>query len=203
MHFTFSHYPVDFDETCRYRGDELGFHERRENEEGVLGEVECILSTLPHVLDKLRDLGLYDSATIVFKSDHGKPASYATEPPGNLAINGHYLGYDRYRPFLMIKPPDRREPELEVVDELVLLDDLARTLCRIVRKDASCEEFPGLDLNAEDLSSSGSYNLYVVKALSSDHQYDNHRVVRLPRDADLLVALDRDPSVELSPFQVE
>ena len=74
MHFTHTHFPVDFDRECRFRSDDETWQRTRQNEAGVADEVYCALIQMAQLLARLRQLGVYDRSLVVLKSDHGKPA---------------------------------------------------------------------------------------------------------------------------------
>lgn len=202
LHFTFTHYPVDFDESCNFRGDNKQWHASHQNYEGVVLEGRCALHRFSLFIDKLKDLGIYDNTLIVLKSDHGKPAEYFSEYPDNLMINGHPMwGYNRYRPTLMIKNFGADKPEITYKDELVLINDLAKTLCVKSEIDVDCKVFPGIDLLGESLELDMPYYLYVVKDSKSDFRFDSHISILIPsRKLSLVEALENSALVELSPL---
>lgn len=199
LHFAYTHYPVDFDGACAFRGDDLEWFESNQNEAGITSEVECALKHMSQFLDRLEDLGLYERSLIVLKSDHGKPARYYSSPPENYRINEHdRWGYERYRPMLMIKVPSSRSSEPVVVRDLVLLDDLANTLCRAVTSRSDCDTFPGVDLLGDDLSSTEDFTMYVATDADSDFSIDYHKSVKLPRNRNLLQSMKASPGIQLS-----
>jgi hypothetical protein len=200
MHFPFTHFPVDFDENCDYRSDDETWHESNQNEQGLIAQSKCGLDLFSGFLQKLKSLGVYNNSIIVFKSDHGEPATYFTQYPNNVAINGHKLwGYNRYRPTLMIKDLGIDNAEITFKPELVLLNDLAVTLCIKSDLKTGCEYFPGVDLLGESLESDEPYFLYVVKDAKSDFRYDSHVSVKIPsRKLNLLEAMNESKLINLS-----
>ena len=53
--------------------------------------------------DKLKENGVYNNTTIIFKSDHGKPIGYHKNKYMNMKINNNLWGAGRYNSFFMIK----------------------------------------------------------------------------------------------------
>ena len=180
LHFSFTHFPVDFDEDCSYRSDDRQWFRANQNSVGLANETVCAFAKMNEFLEKLRELGIYDNSFVVFKSDHGHPTSYFAEYPYNVEINKHELwGYSRYRPLMMIKPAQTRQETLKRQQDLVLLNDLANTICRHtgdVDKRPDCDIFPGVDLLAADNDDTG-YFLYVVKSANSTFRFDAHKSV--------------------------
>jgi len=72
MHFYFTHFPVDFDETCTYRSYDQNWHSDNQNEKGLLNQTSCVFNLFFSYLEKLKELRVYDKSLIVFKSDHGE-----------------------------------------------------------------------------------------------------------------------------------
>lgn len=177
LHFGFTHFPVDFDKHCAYRSDDMKWFRANQNSVGLANETTCAFAKLGEFLRKLEELGIYDNSLIVFKSDHGHPTNYFSKYPYNLEINEHARwGYSRYRPLLMIKPLQTRQETLKRKQNLVLLGDLARTICTHAQDAGSrkdCEVFPGVDLLAENDDGAGYY-LYVVPAARSSFTFDAH-----------------------------
>jgi hypothetical protein len=186
MHFTHSHFPVDFDSSCRMRSTDADWPKTVQNETGLKEEAKCWLGQFRLFKDTLKKLGIYDSSAIIFKSDHGAPASYFATSPGNLKVHAHPLwGYDRYRPLLMIKGFDVRRPRMVFDSSLVGLPDLARTTCLLVSLDGRrCRVFPGVDLLSPiDFSSSREFYIEVVRSRSSSHRFEEHVTVGIRRDS--------------------
>jgi hypothetical protein len=180
LHFSFTHFPVDFDKDCSYRSDDRQWFKANQNSSGLADETVCAFAKMNEFLQKLRELGIYDNSFIVFKSDHGHPTSFFAEHPYNLEINEHELwGYSRYRPMLMIKPAHTRQERIRNRQDLVLLNDLANTICRHtgdIDNRPDCDIFPGIDLLAADYDDTG-YFLYIVKAADSSFTFDAHNSV--------------------------
>lgn len=200
MHFTFTHFPVDFDENCNYRSDDAGWYGSHQNESGIVLQTECALKKMVELSDKLKSLGIYDRSLVVFKSDHGKPSNYYSAYPNSLRINNNRdWGYSRYRPALLVKGFGAVKPQITYVDELVLLNDLAKTLCEASGQSVDCEKFPGINLLNNGLSVDTPYYLYVPKDAESSFSHNDHLSVMVPtRKIPLLQAVKDSQKIEIS-----
>ncbi len=200
MHFTFTHFPNSFDELCNYRGDDQAWFSSNQNEQGITNSVKCALDKLSLFLSKLKALGVYDNSLIILKSDHGKPVNYYTSAPDNYKINGHiYWGYNRYRPMLLIKNFHRKKNAIEMNNALVLLDDLAKTLCHSNNLQKNCDFFPGVNLLANKQSTNRDLYIFVPKDESSSYTFDTHKTVVL-KGTDFLKELQNNPSIKLEEY---
>jgi hypothetical protein len=202
LHFTFTHFPVDFDATCTFRSDDKRWYEAHQNEDGIRSQVMCALGKFARFLERLKALGIYDQSLVVLKSDHGEPTFYFSEYPDNVRINGHpNWGYSRYRPALMIKDFAVSRSRMTSRNRLVLLNDLAKTLCANSGVAVGCDHFGGVDLLSEEREQVDEpYYIYVVKDPESDFRFDAHLSVRLPgRNVDLIKAMESSPLISLSP----
>ena len=95
--------------------DKMWYYENQ-SRKGIEQQDTCAINKFISFIDKLKALDIYDKSMIIFKSDHGKPATYFSKEPNNITINGHKLwGYNRYRPTLMIKDfhTNREKPEFK------------------------------------------------------------------------------------------
>lgn len=187
LHFSHTHFPVDFDSQCRYRGDDAAWVAQMQNRAGLLAETTCALRQAARLIAKLQSLGVYDDTFIVIKSDHGQPAAFYDTPPADYRINGHPLwGFDRYRPLLLIKDRRRRADGPVFAGDLVTLGDLARTICMHWYVDCSrCGERSGLDLLGKRNPDEAPFiYLNVVRDDTSDYRFDTHKTVRLERSRD-------------------
>lgn len=190
LHFTFTHYPVEFDRDCRFMGDDANWFERRQNRFGVKEETYCALSKFAEFISKLKALDVFDQSMIVLKSDHGKPASYYE--PGNIeaeTINGHsHWGYGRYAPFLAVKGFGSGDSMLKENSSPVLLDDLARTICVAALESSLCRNYPGFDIMDKTLiiPESATVTIFVVSSKDSDYKFDTHKPVTVNRQPDIL-----------------
>ena len=201
LHFTFTHFPVDLDEGCNYRSYDALWYQRSQSEDGLRAQSTCALSLFSDFINKLNYLNVYDNSMIVLKSDHGEPPFLYSEEPDNLQINGHNrFGYNRYRPLLMIKGFNTRHQNITYKKDLVLLNDLAKTLCINSGLDMRCDLFPGLNLMADELKSDDPYFIYAVEDEKSSVEFETYISVKIPsRNMDFLEALEESPLVSLSP----
>jgi hypothetical protein len=199
LHIPFSHFPISIDEECNYRSDDKDWHNSNQNEKGIRNNDICAIKKFVAFLDKLKELGIYDNSLIIFKSDHGKPAPYFSSSPNNLRINGHIAwGYNRYRPTLMVKGFGANTEAPVYRDELVLLNDVAKTICIESNIKSECGKFNGVNLLDTILKTNDPYFLYVVKNKHSSFRFDSHISVRIPtRDLTLLEAMTNSNLIEL------
>ena len=199
LHIPFSHFPVSIDEECNYRSDDKDWHNDNQNEKGVRNNDICAIKKFVAFLDKLKKLNIYDNSLIIFKSDHGKPAPYFSSSPNNLRINGHIAwGYNRYRPTLMIKGFGANTEAPVYRDELVLLNDVAKTICIESGIKNECNNFNGINLLGTKLKTDEPYYLYVVKNKHSSFRFDSHISVKIPsRNLTLLEAMINSDLIEL------
>ena len=184
MHFTHTHFPVDFDEECNIRSSSKEWVESNQNYQGLYNQGICELSQFAHFIDRLKNLSIYDNTLIVLKSDHGDPAKYFLELPHSLKINGHSMwGVNRYMPLLMVKDFNARRDRLEYNKALVGLPDLAQTICHATGA-GQCDIFNGinlLDFTRGDLAANPDIFIDVVQDEKSSHKFETHKTIRLDR----------------------
>jgi len=207
FHFTHTHFPVEFDRTCRFRGDDKEWFARNQNPGGVKEETYCALVQYSMFLDGIKALGLFDRSLIVLKSDHGKPVPY-NDPTSleSFRIRGHPdWGFGRYRPFLAIKDFDAPAQDLKHDTSPVMLDDLARTLCQRSRTAIDCALYNGFDLIGGDFSGieHAVVTMFVVRGERSDFRYESHDPISFPRGADILASLHSALSEEILKTSLE
>ena len=149
-HFTHTHFNVDFDRDCRFRGDDEAWYRSHQTPEAVVDETHCVLRQAGRFLDRIEALGVLERSLVVIKSDHGKPRSFQdpTRVEGYALGDHEKWGYGRYVVFLAIKdfgpataPPVRRP-------QLTMLGDLAKTLCEHAGPAMDCSDYRGPDLLA-------------------------------------------------------
>ena len=188
MHYTFSHFPVAFDEQCSYEAYDAQWYRDNQSERGVDAMSNCVLLKINDFVDKVKALGIYEKSVIIFKSDHGKPSNYFSKDSVQSFQIHHneQWGYSRYTPFLMIKPENSSDTPMGIDENAVLIDDLANTLCRHSGIAASCDEYPGYDLLADDLHvpSDAKAYYFVLKSQASNFKYDTHEPIELTRKKD-------------------
>jgi YidC/Oxa1 family membrane protein insertase len=206
-HFTFTHFPVSFDDECNYRSNDKDWFRSNQNEAGVKNEVYCAVSKFAALIQKLKELDIYDQSLIVFKSDHGKPvgypktkALYFDSEPNNLKINGNRKwGYNRYRPLLLIKDFQVKRNKIQVEEQLVILNDLARTLCEKAEANNDCSVFPGINIIDDKQGKDSNYYLYVVSEKNTSFKFEDHIEVEIDsRKVSLLDAMKESEEIILS-----
>lgn len=195
LHFTHTHYPVDFDRGCRYRSDDAFWYNANQNRDGLKEQVRCAVGEFTQFVQRLKDIGAYDNALVVLKSDHGEPVAWM-DPNRyeGFAIRGHeYWGFGRYTPFLAVKGVGQRRNQFAVDSRHVALSDLANSICRAtIVAEFDCGMFAGFNLFNPDakISDGATYNVYIVQSASSDFRLDTHEDVELPRNVRFEAALN-------------
>ncbi len=199
LHFTYTHFPVDFDAGCEYKSDDEEWYSSHQTRDGAKAESYCVFSELSEFLFRLKDLGIYDESLVVIKSDHGKPVRVELGPDGpndqyydrskleSFKIRENpYWGYGRYTPFLAIKGFNARSDAPEYDERPVMLGDLARTICLNAGADMSCDSYPGYDLLDRDLSipESDEAVIFLVKNKDSNFKFDSHDAFHILRKRD-------------------
>ena len=202
LHFSFTHFPIDFDAECNYRSDDKTWHRSNQNEIGVENEITCAISKFIDFLYKLKELKIYDKSLIVFKSDHGKFARFYTTPPNNLLFNDHHaIGYNRFRPALMIKSLSTSKPEITYKPDLVLLPDIARTLCEESKLDLECNKLIGVNLLSDSLGDSIPYYLFLDHP-SLPYAFENVMSIKIPsRKISFYEALVKSKSINMREYR--
>jgi hypothetical protein len=193
LHFTYSHFPVEFDRDCRFMGHDRDWFEARQDWNGVKEETYCVLTQASHFIETLKALDAFERALLVLKSDHGKPVKYGK--PGSieaLPIRGHTgWGYGRYRPFLALKGFGPGREDVKHDEHPVLLDDLAKTVCLHSGVDVNCSAYTGYDLLGDDFAGieSSKVTVFVVASKRSGYRYDSHEAITIRRQADVVESL--------------
>ena len=201
LHLVYTHFPVDLDAQCKYRSDSKEWFDANQNYDGIKNETICVFDNVAALIKKLKKIGVYDNATIVLKSDHGKPRNFYTQPPNSVTFNNHVRwGYDRYRPFLMIKAMSASNPSINVDNRMVFINDLAKTLCLDSKvQNIDCSVYNGLDLLSDDPEPDEPFYLYIVKDADSKYTFETHTSVEFPnRDLDVLEFLASGDAVQIS-----
>ena len=179
-HFIFSHYPIAHDENCHFTSNLS-----TKSEAQVKDQVTCIISTMRKIINELKRKKLYESSLIVFKSDHGKPSDYfnkGTVRGGTIFHEGNIFGYDRYRPFVMLKLPHQQSDKTNFNRNIFYLSDLSKIYCESYKyfsnvPDRSCNSLQKF-LDAEyKLKNDGSNYLYVPKNMST-HKFNGHTAIK-------------------------
>jgi hypothetical protein len=83
-------------------------------------------------------------------------------------------------------------------DELVLLNDVAKTICIESGIKSECNKFNGVNLLDNIHKADEPYYLYVVKNKQSSFRFDTHISVKIPtRNLSLLEAMSSSNLIEL------
>jgi hypothetical protein len=192
MHFLFSHFPVDFDADCDYQSDSAAWHAASQNRQAAFAETTCALRKFVALIDRLKEMDIYDNSLIVLKSDHGKISNYFDDYPDNAGFNGSKtFGLDRYRPMLMIKDFNVRAQSLTLSDRAVAISDLAPSLCIRIPDAKACDTFPGVDLLSTPVDQGNSFRVYLPRGPQSTHRFKTLEGVIIQRGNDLVELVDK------------
>ena len=125
MHLLSTHPPFVTDSNCEFAGSVLPV-----TRESMTNQIRCSLESVIAFLERLKEVGVYDSALIVIQADHGlygapfhlndraqRAEGYAIEP--TMAASA--------LPLLMVKAPGARGP-MKVSHAPVMLRDLPATI---------------------------------------------------------------------------
>jgi hypothetical protein len=201
LHFTHTHFPVEFDRDCRWVGKDRDWYITHQDRAGMMGQTHCAMTQLADFLDRLKELDAFDRSLIVLKSDHGEPASYFdADQIESFLINGHtHWGYGRYAAFLAIKGVGPATKGLAFDSNPVLLDDLAKTLCMSTAVDVDCDDYGGYDLLGGNLSGieDSVATLFVVADDRSSSEYDTLEPLTIRRGSRILASMHAQLSGEL------
>lgn len=192
LHFLHTHYPVDFDDDCRYRGNNATWFHGHQNFDGAEAEAICAAHQFAEFVERLDELDILDQSMVVLKSDHGAPVAYSD--PGStdsLRINDHeQWGIGRYRPFLAVKPFGPYSSDVPTESAApVILDDLARTICEETGIDYDCGLFPGYNVIRDEVPADAEVTVFVVPSPDADYRYASHEAVTIPRGEDIVESL--------------
>lgn len=192
MHFLFPHFPVDFDAVCDYRSDSAVWHAANQNQQAAFDETTCALHKFVALIDRLKEMDIYDNSLIVLKSDHGKISKYFDAYPDNAGFNGSKnFGLDRYRPMLMVKDFNVSEQSLTISQRAVAISDLAPSLCMRILDTKACDTFPGVDLLSTPVDQENSFWVYLPRDPQSTHRFKTLEGVIIQRGNDLVDLVDK------------
>lgn len=195
LHFVHTHFPVDLDSTCEYRSDDAAWVEANMNRHGLKNQTQCALSQFSSFVGKLKEAGIYDNSLIIFKSDHGEPASYYDENRLEaFKIRDHKLwGFGRYAPFLAVKLPDQNASDMIFDTRPVALGDLALSICTsLLNESGMCDSFQGYNIFDPQtvIPADAIYSLEIVKDKTSSFTMNTHDLVNVPRAPGVFAALN-------------
>jgi hypothetical protein len=122
VHVGIPHWPMTVDADCRYIGINSA------SREFYTGQARCAVRRVGEFLDKLRDLGLYDSSMVLLTSDHGiaiPPDGFTGErdtlggPLSNMSGSALAL--------LVVKPPHATGP-IRISQAQTTISDIPATI---------------------------------------------------------------------------
>jgi len=154
IHVGIPHRPVTIEADCDYVE---GLRPTREN---YKGQTQCAVRRLVAILDRLKDLGVYDNSLIIVSSDHGigyAPQKFVNDqqtPAGALStLSGKSMA------LLVVKAPGSRGA-VRVSHAPTSISDVAATVLDIVGVPNSLPGEPALKLaeNAQRVRSFGMYD---------------------------------------------
>ena len=106
-------------------------------------------------------------------------------------------GISRYKPMLMVKVYVANYALPSYKENLVLLNDIAKTICIKSEIKINCDLFNGINLLDDNKKEDGPYYIYVLKENSS-YEYDTHISVMIPtRKYSLLKSMQNSKLIEL------
>lgn len=204
MHFSHTHFPVDFDENCNLQSTDKSWVDNNQNYQGLYNQTICATKQFSNFIQKLKQLRVYDKTLIILKSDHGEPATYFNDIPNGYKINNHsFWGYNRYKPLLMIKDFEKNQNEIKEDLFFVGLSDIAKTICIKSNLD-NCNDFKGVNLFSENIKNEIIENPYiyidVVIDEKSDFKSETHKTIKIDRSkySNILEAFKNHTEVNLS-----
>jgi hypothetical protein len=151
LHAAGGHGPFVFDADC------AAVESRPYNRANYEALVRCGLNQTEALLQRLRELGVYDGATIIVAGDHG--ASFGARASASHGLDANRLA--RARPLLAVKWPGAKGG-LKRSPAPASIQDIAPTIAAAAGLDAA---FPGRDLAELDSASERqrSYGIYVLR----------------------------------------
>ena len=133
FHVAGGHGPVQFGENCNYVGTQ------KPNYETTRAQVTCTLLQLERLVQKLKQLGVYDETMIIMNSDHGSPYLTASlNSVGDRVILPRVSGLAN--PAILVKPPNMQGP-LRFSRAPVSIGDVPATINGALGLDG---QFPGI-----------------------------------------------------------
>ena len=135
FHLAGGHAPIHFAENCAYVGTQ------RENYETIRAQVTCTLLQLERLVQKLKQLGIYDETTIMVNSDHGNRWLLPSlNSVGETVILPQVSG--SANPAILVKPPNTQGP-LRFSRAPVSIGDVPATINDALGLDG---QFPGIPM---------------------------------------------------------
>ncbi len=123
LHLAIPHPPIVTDAGCQYQ------EPTRTGPDNYMAQARCALVGVRELLDRLRELDIYDNSAVVLTSDHGLRVLRADGRMGNERTPAGNL--DRIAlsamPLLAVKPPDSDGP-LQTSDAPTMITDIPATI---------------------------------------------------------------------------
>ena len=165
IHLFNSHAPYIFDDECNFIGTD-----NPEDRPHMTMQINCGLNRFIHLLEKLKDEGIYNDAMIILTADTGAGKVHVDDSLSSLYAQEHGIEAGEFgrliggaNPVLAIKFPGEHGP-MTSSGMQVQLTDVARTICETL---GDCSETDGINLGVEQaISRQRPYNYYQWK-----HEY--------------------------------
>ena len=139
FHVAGGHPPIQFDEHCNYVGTQKADHEN------TRAQVTCTLLQLERLVQKLKQLGIYDETMIIMHGDHGNEWLTASlNSVGDKVILPRVSG--SANPAILVKPPKMQGP-LRFSRAPVSIGDVPATINDAFALDGQFPGIPMLSLN--------------------------------------------------------
>jgi hypothetical protein len=143
IHVGIPHLPIAVNANCEFTGV------RRYNRQSYRAQARCAVARVAALLNRLRDLGLYDTSLIVISSDHGNsivPRGFRGNrrmPDGDLAVIA-----GKAMALLLVKPPQGGGP-LRVSSAPTAITDIPATIADLLGVKHSLPGVPALKLDED------------------------------------------------------
>ena len=135
FHVAGGHSPIQFAENCAYVGTQ------EENYDNIRAQVTCTLLQLERLVQKLKQLGIYDGTMIIMHSDHGNPwLTPSLRSVGDAVILPRVSG--GANPAILVKPRQMHGP-LRFSRAPVSIGDVPATINDAFGLDG---QFPGIPM---------------------------------------------------------
>jgi arylsulfatase A-like enzyme/Tfp pilus assembly protein PilF len=135
LHYFDPHHPYTPPEPFR-PGDHINF--RISQIANYAGEIAYVDHCIGQIIDKLKELDLYDSTLLIITSDHGEMLGEHGE-----TTHGYSIYQAALKVPLIVKLPGKRSPRR--ISQIVGLVDIAPTICSLLGIETQ-QKFHGIDL---------------------------------------------------------
>lgn len=194
-HYLFSHEPVRFSENCEYVYG-TGFR----YVSALPAETACAIEKVKLLINKVKEVGVFDNSMIIFASDHGPecPLNFTFEP-GSYRVSPRWC-LSRYQPFLLVKDFDSTG-ELSFSSDQTSLLDIAKTICSATLPDAACASYSGADLLSEIKGGPAAKRFILVSKSGEDRRdYNSFSKLEIPRDRSIVEYFGLNPDTDIKTF---